>query len=35
MKKAEANPQIVLVSDWDKYTSNEYTDAEKASGLDI
>ena len=35
MKRAEANPSVVLISDWDKYTSTEYTAAEQASNLDL
>ena len=35
MKRAEANPKVVLISDWDKYTSAEYTAAEQASNLDL
>ena len=35
MKHAEADPRVVLISDWDKYTSAEYMDAEKESGLDM
>ncbi|MCJ1399074.1 hypothetical protein MMC11_002276 [Xylographa trunciseda] len=35
MKRAEANPKAVLISDWDKYTSAEYTSAEQASNLDL
>ncbi|MCJ1417832.1 hypothetical protein MMC32_004177 [Xylographa parallela] len=35
MKRAEAHPNVVLISDWDKYTSAEYTVAEQASNLDL
>ena len=35
MEKAESNPEIVLVSDWSKFTSSEYFAAESNSNLDI
>ncbi|MCJ1286312.1 hypothetical protein MMC26_005657 [Xylographa opegraphella] len=35
MKRAEANPNVVLISDWDKFTSAQYTAAEQASNLDL
>ena len=35
MKRAEANPKLAMLSDWDHLTSEEYINAEKVSGLDI
>ncbi|MCJ1390149.1 hypothetical protein MMC18_003007 [Xylographa bjoerkii] len=35
MERAEADPRVVMISDWDKYTSAEYTSAEQASNLDL
>lgn len=35
MSRAEKNPKIVLISDWDKYTSAQYSAAEQASNLDL
>jgi hypothetical protein len=35
MKKAESKAQTALVSDWTKFTSEEWYAAEQASGLDI
>ena len=35
MAEAEKNAKVVLVSDWVKFTSAEYLQAEKNSNLDI
>ena len=35
MKRAEASPKVAMLSDWGHLTSEEYMNAEQASGLDI
>lgn len=35
MKRAEANSEVVIASDWDHLTSDAYMDALKESGYDI
>jgi hypothetical protein len=35
IEKAERNAQVIMLSDWTKFTSSEWFAAEKASGLDI
>ena len=35
MKRAEASPRVVLLSDWDKYTSTQYLANEEATNLDM
>lgn len=35
MKKAEKNPQLVMLSDWDHLTAAEYQKAQRDSGLNI
>ena len=35
MKEAEKNTNVVIVSDWSKFTSTEYFEAEQKSNLDI
>ena len=35
MKQAEQNASVVMVSDWSKFTSEQYYNAEQQSNLDI
>lgn len=35
MRRAEANPRLVVLSDWDHLTSEEYQGLQEYSGLDI
>ena len=35
MSKAAANPELIVVSDWDQYTSQEYWDATEKSKLSL
>ena len=35
MKAAEKNANVVLASDWSKFTSTQYLQAEQNSNLDI
>jgi hypothetical protein len=35
MEKAEQDAQVALVSDWTRFTSEQWFAAEKASNLDI
>jgi hypothetical protein len=35
MRRAEANPHLVVLSDWDHLTSEEYQQLQVSTGLDI
>ncbi len=35
MDKAADDPEIVIISDWDRYNTAEYMDAQVKSGLQI
>ena len=35
MERAQADPQLILLSDWDHLTSWDYLDAQSLSGADI
>lgn len=35
MKKAEKNPQLVMLSDWDHLTAREYQKVQEASRVNI
>jgi hypothetical protein len=35
MEKAEQDPQVAIVSDWTKFTAEQWFEVEQASNLDI
>jgi hypothetical protein len=35
MEKAVANPNLMVISDWDRYNYDQYMAAQAASNLDI